>query len=86
MLETAEQALRNVATALKGVGGTLDDVVQVTILVVDWDQTKLEALMDGMMRAAADLGAPIAATTLVPVPCLFSDGLLVEIAVEAVLP
>ena len=81
-----EQALRNVAAALAGVGATLDDVVRITILAADWDQDKLEKLMDGVMRAAADLGAPIAATTLIPVPRLFADGLLVEIAAEAVLP
>ena len=79
-----EQALRNVATALAGAGATLDDVVRVTIAVVDWEASKLEQLMDGVMRAAADVGAPVAATTLVPVPCLFEDGLLVEIGVEAV--
>ncbi len=79
-----EQALRNVATALAGAGATMDDVVRVTIAVVDWEATKLEQLMDGVMRAAANVGAPVAATTLVPVPCLFEDGLLVEIGVEAV--
>jgi enamine deaminase RidA (YjgF/YER057c/UK114 family) len=80
-----EQALRNVATALAGAGATLDDVVRVTILVADWEPSKLEQLTDGVMRAAGDVGAPVAATTLVPVPRLFADGLLVEIAVEAVL-
>jgi enamine deaminase RidA (YjgF/YER057c/UK114 family) len=79
-----EQALRNVATALAAVGATMDDVVRATIAVVDWEPSKLEALMDGVMRAAGDVGAPVAATTLVPVPCLFDDGLLIEIGVEAV--
>lgn len=81
-----EQALRNVASALAGVGATLDDVVRVTILVADWDPSKLEQLMDGVMRAATDVGAPVAATTLVPVPRLFDDAMLVEIGVEAVMP
>jgi enamine deaminase RidA (YjgF/YER057c/UK114 family) len=81
-----EQALRNVATALAAAGATLEDVVRVTILVADWDPSKLEHLTDGVMRAAGDLGTPVAAATLVPVPRLFADGLLVQIAVEAVLP
>jgi enamine deaminase RidA (YjgF/YER057c/UK114 family) len=79
-----EQALRNVATALAGAGATMDDIVRATIHVVDWDASKLDQLMDGVMRAAADVGAPVAATTLVPVARLFDDGLLIEIGVEAV--
>ena len=79
-----EQALRNVATALAGAGAAMDDIVRATIHVVDWEASKLDQLMDGVMRAAADVGAPVAATTLVPVPRLFEDGLLIEIGVEAV--
>lgn len=79
-----EQALRNVATALASAGATLDDIVRLTIHVVDWDSSKREQLMDGVMRAAADVGAPIAATTLVPVARLYEEGLLIEIGAEAV--
>jgi enamine deaminase RidA (YjgF/YER057c/UK114 family) len=79
-----EQALRNVATALAGAGATMDDVVRVTIHVVDWGPGKIDELMDGVMRAAADVGAPVAAATLVPVPRLYEEGMLVEIGVEAV--
>jgi enamine deaminase RidA (YjgF/YER057c/UK114 family) len=79
-----EQALRNVATALAGAGAKMEDVVRATIHVVDWDPSKLDALMDGVMRAAGDVGAPVAALTLVPVPRLYEDGMLIEIGVEAV--
>jgi enamine deaminase RidA (YjgF/YER057c/UK114 family) len=79
-----EQALRNVATALAAAGATMDDVVRATIHVVDWDPSKRDALMDGVMRAAGDVGAPAAATTLVPVSRLYEDGMLIEIGVEAV--
>jgi enamine deaminase RidA (YjgF/YER057c/UK114 family) len=79
-----EQALRNVATALAAAGASMDDVVRATLHVVDWDPSKLDLLMDGVMRAAGDVGAPVAALTLVPVPRLYEDGMLIEIGVEAV--
>lgn len=79
-----EQALVNVAACLKAAGASFDDVVQMTALVADWQEEKIEQVMDGVMRAAATVGAPVAATTLIPVPCLFAEGMLIEISVQAV--
>ena len=79
------QAVRNVALALAGAGATLDDVVDATLLVVDWHEDKLEALMGGLKQAAAEVGAMNAPTTLIPVPRLFEHGHRIEIVVTAVL-
>ncbi|UTI65166.1 RidA family protein [Paraconexibacter antarcticus] len=78
-------ALQNVAIALASAGATFEDVVAITMLVVDWEPAKHEQLLDGVMRAAADHGAAVAPTTLIPVPRLFADGLLIEITMQAVI-
>lgn len=83
----AEQALVNVAAGLEAAGATLDDVAKITLYLVDWDDSKMDALMAGYGRAAQRLGsAPIVPVTLVPVPRLFADGYLIEVDVTAVLP
>ena len=80
-----EQAVLNVAAGLETAGAGLDDVAKVTLYIVDWDETKLEALFAGFGRAAEKLGgAFVAPTTLIPVPRLFEEGHLVEIDVTAV--
>lgn len=78
-----EQALVNVGAALAGVGATMDDVVQLTLLVAAWDEDALARIMDGVMRAAARVGAPVAAATLIPVSALSTPGALIEIAAQA---
>jgi enamine deaminase RidA (YjgF/YER057c/UK114 family) len=80
------QALRNVNAGLEAAGATLDDVAKVTLYLVDWHEDKMEQLMAGVMAAAGELGgAPIASSTLVPVPRLFDPGYLIEIDVTAVI-
>ena len=82
-----EQAMLNVAAGLDAAGATFDDVAKTTIYVVDWDESKLEQLIEGFGRAAAKIGnASVAPTTLVPVPRLFEQGYLIELDVTAVLP
>lgn len=82
-----EQAYCNVATAMAGVGGSFDDVAKLTIYVVDWSQDKLEALGEGVFRAAARLGVdPIKPITLIGVSALGEPDLLVEVEATAVLP
>ncbi|PVY96715.1 RidA family protein [Actinomycetospora cinnamomea] len=81
-----EQAYRNVATALAAVGGTFADVAKLTIYVVDLTPEKLEPLVEGAMRAAADLGEVATALTLVGVTALAEPDLLVEVDATAVLP
>lgn len=82
-----EQALINVGAGLEAAAATFDDVVKLTIYVVDWDEGKMEQLMAGVVRAAERLGAaPLVPSTLVPVPRLFQEGYLIELDVTAVLP
>ena len=82
-----EQAMMNVAAGLDAAGATFDDVAKTTIYVVDWDESKMEQLMAGFMRAAAATRrrARCRPSTLVPVPRLFEKGYLVEVDVTAVL-
>jgi len=83
----AEQALRNVHTALAAAGATFDDIAKVTIYVVDLDEAKLRQLVDGLLRAAGELGVdPVKPLTLLGVAALAEADLLVEIEAIAVLP
>ncbi|WP_245160891.1 RidA family protein [Blastococcus sp. CT_GayMR16] len=81
-----EQAYLNVATALAAVGGTFDDVAKVTLYVVDWDESKLAGLGEGVGRAAERLGVqPLRPTTLISVAALAEPDLMVEVDAIAVL-
>ena len=82
-----EQAYVNVDIALCGVGGSFDDVAKLTLYVVEWDQSKVAALGEGISRASArldrDLIRPI---TLLGVAALGEPDLLVEVEAVAVMP
>ncbi|MFI9630718.1 RidA family protein [Streptomyces sp. NPDC052042] len=81
-----EQCYVNINTALAEAGGTFDDVVKLTVYVVDWTPDKMPLLLDGMSRAAAKLGsAPVPPATLVGVAALDIPDHLVEIEATAVL-
>lgn len=80
-----EQCYRNVATALAGVGASFDDVVKLTVYVVDWTPDKMPLFLDGVARAAASLGrTPTPPGTLIGVAALHSPEHLVEVEVVAV--
>lgn len=82
-----EQAVINVAACLEAAGATFHDVAKTTLYVVDWDESKMEALTAGFERAAQRLGgAALAPATLVSVPVIFRPGYLIEIDSIAVLP
>jgi enamine deaminase RidA (YjgF/YER057c/UK114 family) len=82
-----EQAYVNVATALSAAGGSFDDIAKVTVYVVDWDPSKLAALMEGAGRVAARLGSfPVRPMTLIGVAALTEPDLMVEVEAVAVLP
>ncbi len=82
-----EQALVNVASALDSVGASFDDVAKITIYVVGWDPSKMEALIAGIGAAAETLGVnPIKPATLIGVAALFEADYLIEIEATAVLP
>ncbi|WP_299053533.1 RidA family protein [uncultured Nocardioides sp.] len=81
-----EQCYANVATALAGAGGSIEDVVDLTAYVVDWSADKVPALVEGMARGAARVGTThTPPATLIGVASLFTPEQLVELKVTAVL-
>jgi enamine deaminase RidA (YjgF/YER057c/UK114 family) len=82
-----EQAYLNVATAVASAGGSFADVARLTLYFVDWRPEKLQALGEGVSRAAAKLGQDLTKpVTLLSVAALSEPDLLVEIEAIAVLP
>ena len=81
-----EQCYLNVATALRAIGGSFDDVAKLTVYVVDLTPDKMPLVGEGIARATAALGTmttpPI---TGVGVTALAAPDLLVEVDATAVL-
>ncbi len=81
-----EQSYLNVATALAGVGGSLDDLAKLTVYVVDWTVDKMPVLLEGVARASAKLGVtPVPPATLIGVAALAEPDILVEVEATAVI-
>lgn len=81
-----EQCYVNVAAALAGVGGSWDDVVDMTVFVVDWRPERMGELVDGMERAFSRLGKRfVPPATMIGVAALDVPEHLVELKVTAVL-
>lgn len=81
-----ERCYLNIGTALAGAGGTFDDVVKLTVYVVDWTPDKMPQFLEGAARAAEKLGVtPVPPGTLVGVAALDVPEHLVEIEATAVL-
>ncbi|QPF75880.1 RidA family protein [Roseateles sp. DAIF2] len=78
-----DQALLNVRLALRAAGAGIHDVARLTVLVVDHSEARL-ALLSGALKALWG-DAPTPACTLIPVPRLALDGMLIEIEATAVL-
>lgn len=78
----AEQAFRNIATAVQAAGGSMEDIAKITIYVVGHHPALLERLMT--VRASA-FGDHKPASTYVGVEALARPGLLVEVDAVAVL-
>ncbi|WP_417711018.1 RidA family protein [Roseibium aggregatum] len=78
--EQVKQAYANLAAVIKALGAHPDQVVKLTVFVVDHDMSKLGVLTETVTRR---FGARLPAQTLVPVPKLAIDAMLFE--VEAVL-
>ena len=78
--EQVAQAYANLGAVITALGGRPDQVVKLTVYVVDHDMAKLGALTEQVMRMFGDR---LPAQTLVPVPKLAIDPMLFE--VEAVL-
>jgi enamine deaminase RidA (YjgF/YER057c/UK114 family) len=79
-----QQALQNLITALTAADAILADVVKLTVLIVDHDETRLRVLTRAINAAWGERPAP--ACTLIPVPRLALDGMLLEIEATAVAP
>jgi enamine deaminase RidA (YjgF/YER057c/UK114 family) len=73
------QAYANLAAVVDALGARLDQVVKLTVYVVDHDMSKLGVLTENVTRMFGDT---LPAQTLVPVPKLAIDPMLFE--VEAV--
>lgn len=82
-----EQCFHNIATALAGVGASLDDVVKLTGYFVGLDERAVEAYGEGVARAVSALGVqtPQAPLTGIGVAALAGPELLVEIEAVAIL-
>src|SRR6266540_95522 len=78
----AQQAFANLATAVGAAGGSMEDIVKITIFVVGHRPQLLEVLMGA--RAAA-FGEHKPASTYLGVEALARPGLLVEVEAVAVL-
>lgn len=73
------QAYANLAAVIDALGAHRDQVVKLTVFVVDHDMSKLGVLTENVMRM---FGGKLPAQTLVPVPKLAIEPMLFE--VEAV--
>ncbi|WP_426278658.1 RidA family protein [Chryseobacterium sp. S-02] len=77
-------ALQNLNTVLKASDLTHDDVLKITILIVDHDQEKLKIWSEEMRKVWNNNKFP--ASTLIPVPKLALDGMLIEVDAIAFKP
>jgi len=75
--EQARQALVNLRIALSSQGARLDQVFKLTLLIVDHNQDRLRDWAREAREAWAEEGLPVC--TLIPVPRLALDGMLIEI-------
>jgi len=66
---------------LKASGASIDDVLKITLLIVDYDADKLEYMVT---KRRAVFGDTPPASTLIPVPALYAPGVLFEIDAVAV--
>lgn len=76
------QAFDNLSIALAAQGLTLQDVVKQTTLVVDHSEERLAILTEESLKVWPERKCPV--NTLIPVPRLALDGMLIEIEVLAV--
>jgi enamine deaminase RidA (YjgF/YER057c/UK114 family) len=78
----ARQALRNMKTAVEAAGGTLSDIVQITLHIVNYSPDQLNPIAGTLREFFPPDRLP--ANTLVAVSSLSVEGLLIEITGIAV--
>ncbi|OTG64740.1 RidA family protein [Acinetobacter silvestris] len=79
--EQTHQAFLNLKNALESVDASLLDIAVLRILVVDHSSKKHQFLIQEMQQLWKDQDFP--ACTLIPVPCLAIQGMLIEIEATA---
>ncbi|MFD9740987.1 RidA family protein [Umezawaea sp. NPDC059074] len=80
-----EQCYLNVGAALAEAGATFDDVVKLTVYLVDWTPEKMPLFVEGVARAAKKLGVtPVAPLTGIGVASLAEPDLMIEVEATAV--
>lgn len=77
------QAVENTRTVLAAAGATLEDIAKINLLIVDHDREKFRIMTEEVERVWGDRKP---AMTLIPVPALALEGMLVEIDVIAAVP
>ena len=82
VVEQARQALRNMKTAVEAAGGTLADIVQITLHIVNYSPDQLNPIAGTLREFFPPDRLP--ANTLVAVSSLSVQGLLIEITGIAV--
>lgn len=77
-------ALKNLETVLKEYDLKADDVLKITVLIVDHDQEKLKIWTDEMHKVWKNSKFP--SSTLIPVPKLALDHMMIEVDAIAFKP
>ena len=77
-----EQIFKNIDRCLQAAGATFDDLVRMTVYVVDYDPSKRDVMQTVRDRYIDPAGGP--ASTLIGVSRLVVDAFLVEIEVQAI--
>jgi enamine deaminase RidA (YjgF/YER057c/UK114 family) len=72
----------NIAIALASKGLKMENIARLTTLVVDYDEDKHEILIEESNKIWPDQKFPV--NTLIPVPRLALDGMLIEIDATAI--
>jgi enamine deaminase RidA (YjgF/YER057c/UK114 family) len=80
--EQAAQAIANVRTALQSHGADLRDVFKLTLLIAEHSEQKLRIWVEQADRAWAGCNKPVC--TVIPVPRLALDGMMIEIEAAAI--
>jgi enamine deaminase RidA (YjgF/YER057c/UK114 family) len=78
-----KQALANTEMVLAAAGAKMSDVAKINLLIVDHNKEKFGVMTEEVDRVWGDRKP---AMTLIPVPALALEGMLVEIDVIAVVP
>ncbi|AQW68552.1 RidA family protein [Pseudomonas putida] len=82
--DQARQALANLELALSSKGAGLEHVCKLTLLIVDHSQARLQQWVEAVDHAWGQALKPTC--TLIPVPRLALDGMLIEVDAVAALP